>query len=66
MGPPHKVMNSRPRRLGGVLGGMGPVATVDFLRKVIALTQAKTDQEHVPLIVHQVPQIPDRSGAIEQ
>ena len=59
-------MNSRPRRLGGVLGGMGPVATVDFLRKVIALTQAKTDQEHVPLIVHQVPQIPDRSGAIAQ
>lgn len=52
------------RRLVGVLGGMGPMATVDFLAKVIALTPARCDQEHVPLIVHQVPQIPDRSRAI--
>lgn len=43
---------------------MGPLATVDFLRKVIELTAAGRDQDHVPLIVHQVPQIPDRSRAI--
>ena len=43
---------------------MGPAATVDFLSKVIATTQARSDQEHVPLLVHQVPQIPDRSKAI--
>jgi aspartate racemase len=52
------------RRLGGVLGGMGPMATVNFLTQVIALTRASRDQEHVPLVVHQVPQIPDRSTAI--
>lgn len=52
------------RRLIGVLGGMGPAATIDFMAKVLAATPARTDQEHVPLIVHAVPQIPDRSAAI--
>jgi aspartate racemase len=51
------------RRLIGVLGGMGPLATVDFLQKVIDLTPAKQDKDHVPLIVYSVPQIPDRVGA---
>jgi aspartate racemase len=51
-------------RLGGVLGGMGPLATVDFLTKVIEVTPARCDQDHIPLLVHQVPQIPDRSAAI--
>ena len=48
----------------GVLGGMGPAATVDFLQKVIAATPAVRDQDHVPLFVHSVPQIPDRTDAI--
>lgn len=51
-------------RLVGVLGGMGPLATVDFMRKVIAATGAERDQDHVPLIVHQVPQIPERVPAL--
>lgn len=51
-------------RLVGVLGGMGPQATVAFLAKVVEVTPATCDQEHVPLLVHQVPQIPDRSRAI--
>lgn len=48
----------------GVLGGMGPAATVDFVSKIVSLTDAERDQEHMPLIVHNVPQIPDRSTAI--
>lgn len=52
------------RRLAGVLGGMGPMATVDFLAKVIALTPASRDQDHIPLLAYQLPQIPDRSTAI--
>lgn len=48
----------------GVLGGMGPAATVDFLAKVIAATPARADQDHVPMIVSNIPQIPDRSRAI--
>lgn len=52
-----------PRRLG-VLGGMGPLATADFLRKLIEATPAACDQEHIPVIVHNVPQVPDRAAAI--
>jgi aspartate racemase len=51
------------RRLIGILGGMGPLATVDFMRKVIEATPAERDQDHVPLIVYSVPQIPDRVSA---
>ncbi len=52
------------RRIVGVLGGMGPLATVDFMRKVIAATPAQRDQDHVPLVVYSVPQVPDRTTAI--
>jgi aspartate racemase len=55
-----------PRRLIGILGGMGPAATIDFMAKILSATPARADQEHVPLIVHDVPQIPDRSASIER
>lgn len=56
-----------PRRATiGIVGGMGPAATVDFMAKVVAATPAHCDQEHIPSIVHNVPQIPDRSAAIER
>lgn len=55
---------SSPPRLLGVLGGMGPAATVDFLAKVVAETPAVRDQDHVPLIIYDVPQIPPRVTAI--
>ena len=48
----------------GVLGGMGPLATVDFLRKLVERTPADRDQEHVPVVVYSVPQIPDRVAGI--
>ncbi len=48
----------------GILGGMGPLATVDFLAKLVERTPAACDQEHVPLVVYSVPQIPDRSASI--
>lgn len=48
----------------GVLGGMGPLATVDFLRKIIELTAADKDQHHIPMVVWSVPQVPDRSNHI--
>jgi aspartate racemase len=52
------------RPLIGVLGGMGPLATVDFMQKVIRATPAVRDQDHVPMLVYSVPQIPDRVGAV--
>ena len=48
----------------GVLGGMGPLATVDFLRKLIEETPAARDEDHLPVIAWSVPQIPDRPAAI--
>jgi aspartate racemase len=56
-------MGMAKRRLIGILGGMGPLATVDFMQKVIEATPAERDQDHVPLIVYSVPQIPDRVSA---
>ena len=47
----------------GVLGGMGPLATIDFMRKVLAATPAASDQDHVPLVVSSIPQVPDRTAA---
>ena len=36
----------------GILGGMGPLATVDFMRKMLQATPATIDQEHVPVVVN--------------
>jgi aspartate racemase len=48
----------------GVLGGMGPLATVDFMHKIIAECAAGRDQDHVPVLAWNVPQIPDRQHAL--
>lgn len=48
----------------GVLGGMGPQATVDFMTRVLAATPARVDQEHVRMLVDHNPGIPDRHAAI--
>ncbi|MDP3852574.1 aspartate/glutamate racemase family protein [Phenylobacterium sp.] len=45
----------------GVLGGMGPAATLDFLTKLQALTPAERDQDHIRTIVDINPQVPDRN-----
>lgn len=48
----------------GILGGMGPEATVDLFSKIIKATPAKKDQEHLRIIVYNNPKIPDRTEAI--
>ena len=45
----------------GVVGGVGPAATVDFIDKIVRNTAARRDQEHIKLVVEQNPQIPDRT-----
>jgi aspartate racemase len=44
----------------GILGGMGPEATVLLMRRVLAAVPARDDADHVPLIVDQNPQVPSR------
>jgi len=44
----------------GILGGMGPLATVDIFHKIVSLTDANSDQEHIHMIIENNPGIPDR------
>jgi aspartate racemase len=48
----------------GILGGMGPLATLDFFNKVLAGTPAQGDADHVPLLIQSDPRIPSRPAAI--
>lgn len=48
----------------GVLGGMGPLATADFLKQLAQLTVANCDQDHYRSLVYSNPRLPDRSQAI--
>ena len=48
----------------GILGGMGPLATLDFFNKVLAATPAQGDADHVPLLIQSDPRIPSRPSAI--
>jgi len=52
------------QKTAGVLGGMGPEATVDFMAGVIALTDAHRDQDHVRMLVDHNPRVPNRQEAI--
>lgn len=44
----------------GILGGMGPQATILLMQKVLDAVEAADDADHVPLIVDQNPQVPSR------
>lgn len=48
----------------GIIGGMGPMATCDLMKKIIENTAAQCDQEHVRLYVDSNTNIPDRTAAI--
>ena len=48
----------------GVIGGMGPEATVDFLRRVVVATPAKDDADHIRVLVDNNPKIPSRIAAL--
>ncbi|MBD2865371.1 cysteate racemase [Paenibacillus oceani] len=48
----------------GVLGGMGPLATVDFFQKLVAGTCAASDQDHLHILINNNPKIPSRVQAI--
>jgi aspartate racemase len=48
----------------GVIGGLGPMATAVFLEMIVEMTDAKTDQEHIEVLLHSMPRIPDRTKFI--
>ncbi len=50
--------------IAGILGGMGPQATVDLMSKVIAVTPARSEADHVHMIVDCNPHVPPRTVAL--
>ena len=48
----------------GVIGGMGPLATVNFYQRVVLNTEAKCDNEHIDMIVLNHSTMPDRTKCI--
>lgn len=70
----HSAVDSHPvfafspadseRPLLGVLGGMGPAATLDFLAKLQGLANASCDQDHCPVVTFSASETPDRTAAI--
>ena len=51
-------------KIVGIIGGLGPEATVDLMRRVIQATPARDDQDHIRMIVDCNPKVPSRMKAI--
>ena len=55
---------SAPEKTVGVIGGMGPEATVEFMRRLVAAVPAHDDSDHLHVIADNNPKIPSRIKAI--
>ena len=51
-------------KIVGVIGGMGPEATVDFMHRLVARTPARDDADHLHVLVDNNPKIPSRIAAL--
>ena len=57
-------MKKQNEKMLGVIGGLGPMATAYFMELVTDMTDAATDQEHIPMLIYSAPSIPDRTRYI--
>ncbi len=57
-------MSQTTEKIVGIIGGMGPEATVDLMQRIIALTPALDDMDHIRCIVDNNPKVPSRIKAI--
>lgn len=48
----------------GIIGGMGPLATSDLFNKIVTLTDAKCDNDHIRILIDNNTEIPDRTDCI--
>ncbi|SHN59840.1 aspartate/glutamate racemase family protein [Desulfovibrio litoralis] len=55
---------NKPEKIVGILGGMGPEATVDFMQRLIKLVPAKDDSDHIRCVVDNNPKVPSRMKAL--
>lgn len=56
-------MEKKKRKIG-IIGGVGPMATVVFMKKIIEMTDAACDQDYIEILVDHCPSIPDRTAYI--
>ena len=56
--------NGSPSKTIGILGGMGPAATIEFFRRLVAATPAAIDQAHLRILIDNNPHVPDRTDAV--
>ena len=54
----------KQQKVPGVLGGMGPEATIDFMSRLLRMSSADTDQDHLRVLIDHNPRIPNRHAAI--
>ena len=57
-------MSANDHPVVGVIGGMGPEATVDLMQRVICATPAKDDADHIHLLVDNNPKVPSRIASL--
>lgn len=53
------------QKIIGILGGMGPEATIDLFAKIVKGTKVRKDQDHLRILIDNNPKIPDRTRAIQ-
>jgi aspartate racemase len=54
---------SEPKTIG-MIGGMGPAATLDLFGKLLAASHVERDQDHFRILIDNNPRVPDRNDAI--
>ena len=57
-------MTEKTEKVAGIIGGMGPEATVDLMQRIIRLTPAMDDKDHIRCLVDNNPKVPSRIKAI--
>jgi aspartate racemase len=53
-----------PEKIIGVLGGMGPEATIELFAQIVRRTRATKDRDHLRVLIDNNPKVPDRTAAI--
>lgn len=58
-------MRERKKKILGIIGGMGPKATAAPFGKIVSLTRASCDREHIHMLIDNNTDIPDRTAAMK-
>jgi len=53
-----------PKKIVGILGGMGPLSTIELIKRVVEKTPVKKEQDHIRMLMDNRPEIPDRTDFI--